>query len=129
MIRTKTTRALIAFAAVTLILGAIPLLAQESKAAQGQEPKVAQGQLTRVDGEARTLAIQSSAGSPMVFRYTAETKVIGADKGVAGLATMTGTQVTVRYVRARQGQRRDPDRDTPEVESDAPVIQDLNDAR
>ena len=98
MIRTKTTRALIAFAAVTLILGAIPLLAQESKAAQGQEPKVAQGQLTRVDGEARTLAIQSSAGSPMVFRYTAETKVIGADKGVAGLATMTGTQVTVRYV-------------------------------
>ena len=97
MMRTKTTRALIAFAAVTVILTAIPLLAQEPKAAQGPEPKVVQGQLTRVDGEARTLAI-SAAGSPMVFRYNNDTKVIGADKGVAGLATMTGTQVTVQYV-------------------------------
>ena len=96
MTRTKTTRTLTAFAVVTLILGAMPLLAQE-KSAQGPEPKVVQGQLTRVDGEARTVAI-SAAGSPMVFRYNNDTKVIGADKGVAGLATMTGTQVTVQYV-------------------------------
>jgi hypothetical protein len=98
MIRTTTARALIAFAVVALILGAIPLSAQESKTAQGQEPKVAQGQLTRVDTEARTLAIQSSQGSPMVFRYTDQTKVIGADKGVAGLATMAGAPVTVQFV-------------------------------
>ena len=93
-----TTRALIVFAAVALILGAIPLSAQESKTAQGQEPKVAQGQLMRVDADAKTLSIQSAQGSPMVFRYTADTKVIGADKGVAGLATMTGSPVTVQFV-------------------------------
>jgi hypothetical protein len=81
-----------------VILGAIPLRAQESKAAQGPEPKIVQGQLMRVDGDARTLAIQSSTGSPMVFRYTDDTKVIGADKNVAGLATMSGSPVTVQYI-------------------------------
>jgi len=80
-----------------MIMSAVPLLAQDAKT-QAQEPKSAQGQLARVDGDARTLTIQSAAGSPMVFQYTADTKVIGADKGVAGLATMTGAAVTVQYV-------------------------------
>jgi hypothetical protein len=99
--RTRTARALLAFAAVAVILGAIPLLAQESRnppQAQAQQPKISQGQLMRVDTEARTLTIQPSQGSPMVFRYTPDTKVVGADKGVAGLATMSGAAVTVQYV-------------------------------
>jgi hypothetical protein len=98
--RTITTRALIACAAAALILGATPLMAQQAPSAQAQAPaaRTAQGQLMRVDTEARTLSIQSAQGSPMVFHYTADTKVVGADRGVAGLATMTGSPVTVQYV-------------------------------
>ena len=38
----------------------------------------------------------------MQFRYTDQTKVSGAQEGVAGLATMTGVQVTVRFARQQQ---------------------------
>jgi hypothetical protein len=102
--RTLTTRTVLAFAAVALISAAVPLRAQESKTAPPQEKtapaqeRTAQGQLMRVDTEAMTLSIQSSQGSPQVFRYTSATKVTGADKGVAGLATMSGASVTVQYV-------------------------------
>ena len=100
--KTRITRALLACAATAFVVSAIPLRAQEPRTppaqAQAQEAKTAQGQLMRVDAEARTLSIQSAQGSPMVFRYTPETKVIGADKGVAGLATMSGAAVTVQYV-------------------------------
>jgi hypothetical protein len=101
MMRTRITRALIACAAAALILGAIPLMAQApSGQGQAQAPaaRTAQGQLMRVDTEAMTLSIQSAQGSPLVFHYTADTKVVGADRGVAGLATMTGSPVAVRYV-------------------------------
>jgi hypothetical protein len=33
----------------------------------------------------------------MLFRYTDQTSVSGAEKSVAGLATMSGAQVTVMY--------------------------------
>ena len=32
-----------------------------------------------------------------MFKYTDDTKVIGGDKGVAGLATMKGSRVTVTF--------------------------------
>ena len=104
--KTRTTRALLAFTAAAFVAGAMPLRAQEPRnppaqppaQAQAQEAKTAQGQLMRVDTEARTLSIQGAQGSPLVFRYTPATKVIGADKGVAGLATMSGAAVTVQYV-------------------------------
>jgi hypothetical protein len=100
--KTRITRVLLAFTVATSVLGAIPLRAQEQRTppaqAQAQEAKTAQGQLTRVDADTMTLSIQSAQGAPMVFRYTASTKVTGADKGVAGLATMSGASVTVQYV-------------------------------
>jgi hypothetical protein len=92
----------LAFAAAAFITGVSPLRAQEPNAGRSQsqalEAKTAQGQLMRVDTEARTISIQAAQGNPMVFRYTPDTKVIGADKGVAGLATMSGSAVTVQYV-------------------------------
>jgi hypothetical protein len=45
------------------------------------------------------LSIRTAQGADMQFRYTEETKVIGADKGVAGLATMAGTQVRVSHTK------------------------------
>jgi hypothetical protein len=116
-----TTRALVTFAATALIYGASPLVAQASRsgwapdssaarasALQSQVPppqdthtasetKVARGQLMRVDTDARTISIQSEQGAPMVFRYTETTRVVGEERGVPGLATKTGDQVTVRY--------------------------------
>ena len=53
-----------------------------------------EGELVRVDATAKMLAIRTAQGADMQFRYTEETKVIGADKGVAGLATMAGTPST-----------------------------------
>ena len=74
----------------------MPVLAQE----QAKEAAtVAQGQLLRVDVNAKTLAIRSSDGNQMQFRYTEQTKVVGGDKSVAGLATMAGSPVTIRYTK------------------------------
>ncbi len=56
----------------------------------------AQGELTDVDAKERTLSIKTATGA-MDFRYDDNTKVTGAQKGVAGLATMAGTQVSIQY--------------------------------
>jgi len=41
----------------------------------------------------------SSAAMPAEFTYNDTTKVTGSDKTVEGLATMSGTEVTVHYVK------------------------------
>jgi hypothetical protein len=61
-----------------------------------QQVQTAQGELLDVDGKNQSLTIKAQAGE-MTFRYNDQTKVTGAQKGVAGLATMTGSQVTVMY--------------------------------
>jgi hypothetical protein len=92
-------RSLIVVAMVSLFVGGASALAQDQS--QSTAPTIAQGQLVRVDANAKTLIIQS-AGSQMLFRYTDQTKVSGAQEGVAGLATMAGAQVTVRFVKQQQ---------------------------
>ena len=67
----------------------------DAPAAQAQT-ETASGELVEVDAKSSTLSIRT-AGSEMQFRYNEQTKVSGAGKGVAGLATMTGAQVTVHY--------------------------------
>jgi len=56
----------------------------------------AQGELVDVDAKARTLQIRTATGA-MDFSYDDDTKVTGAQKGVAGLATMAGTQLGIQY--------------------------------
>ena len=89
-----TRRALLVLAAVALMVGVMPVLAQE--------PSVAQGQLVRVDANAKTIAIRTPQGTQMQFSYTDDTKVIGADESVAGLATMAGADLTVHYTKKQQ---------------------------
>jgi hypothetical protein len=89
-----TRRALLVLAAVVLMVGVMPVLAQE--------PSIAQGQLVKVDANAKTIAIRSAQGAPVQFSYTEDTKVVGADQGVAGLATMSGADVTIQFVRKGQ---------------------------
>src|SRR5262245_17648082 len=64
--------------------------------AQQDQTETAQGELLDVDGKANTLTIKTKTGD-MTFSYNEQSKVTGAQKGVAGLATMTGAQVTVVY--------------------------------
>ena len=56
-----------------------------------------QGDLLRVDPEAKTITIQPAQGADQEFKYTDDTKVVGGDKGVAGLATMKGSKVTIQF--------------------------------
>jgi hypothetical protein len=110
-------RPIVAVAVVTLALGAhgvassqaqqpepLRLSAPPAHALLHAEPleqaqvqtQTAQGELLDVDGKASTLTIKTQTGE-MTFRYNDQTKVTGAQKGMAGLATMTGSQVMVMY--------------------------------
>jgi hypothetical protein len=85
-----------------------PHQAERPAAPQGQAPaqapdsgaqaqtQTASGELLEVDAKGNTISIRT-AGAEMKFRFNEQTKVSGAQKGVAGLATMTGQQVTVTY--------------------------------
>jgi hypothetical protein len=117
----KTSRVLVALGAVTLMTygsalaqqapaqppqappsvgaPAIPPAAPAAPAAaQGgaQAEASASGELLSVDSKASTLNVKT-ATSEMTFKYDDATKISGATKAAAGLATMTGSQVTVRY--------------------------------
>lgn len=60
------------------------------------QAQTAQGELLDVDAKANTLTVKTQSGE-MSFRFNEQTKVTGAQKGVAGLATMTGSDVTVTF--------------------------------
>jgi Cu/Ag efflux protein CusF len=64
--------------------------------AQAQKSESARGELRSVDAAKQTLTI-SADGKDQVFQYNDQTKVTGAQGGVAGLATMSGSQVTVQF--------------------------------
>ena len=65
--------------------------------AQAPAPAPAVGELVKVDPDAKTLSIKMAGGAEMLFRYTDQTTVTGGEKTVAGLATMSGAQITVLY--------------------------------
>jgi hypothetical protein len=90
----RIKRVLLVLAAVLLVVGMIP--------AAAQEPSIAQGQLVKVDASAKTMTIRTAQGAQMQFVYTDATRVIGADEGVAGLATKAGSDVTVHFVKKDQ---------------------------
>jgi hypothetical protein len=54
------------------------------------------GELKDVDTKTKTVTVKTAAGPDMKFKYDDATK-IGGSKGAAGLATMTGQEVTVSY--------------------------------
>jgi hypothetical protein len=54
------------------------------------------GELTRVNPDTKMFSVKNATGE-IQFRYSDATVVSGAQKTVAGLATMSGEQVTVSY--------------------------------
>lgn len=61
------------------------------------EPKTATGQLVRVDNDAMTIVIKGADDQEQSFRYTDNTKVVGAQEQISGLSTKTGSLVTVHF--------------------------------
>ena len=62
-----------------------------------QKPAPVAGELVRIDPVAKTLSVKMAGGAEMLFTYTDQTVVTGGEKNVAGLATMSGSPVTVTY--------------------------------
>jgi hypothetical protein len=82
-------------------IGALPQDAQAIVAANtspetGHLPtsELATGELKSVDSAKRTLTLSSGE----IFLYNEQTKVTGAQRGVAGLASTSGPEVTIQYI-------------------------------
>ena len=61
------------------------------------EPASITGELTRVMPDQKAFTVKSTTGAEMLFRYNDQTIVAGAENNVAGLATSSGSEVTVTY--------------------------------
>ncbi len=91
---------------VVVFLGLIsvtPALAQQTPAPRepGQtraaQPAPVSGELISLDPQAKSLTIKTEAGNEMNFSYSETTEIVGAEKGLSGLVTVSGTRVTVHY--------------------------------
>ncbi len=114
-----TSRVLVALGAVTVMAGSAFAQAPDARPPQAPPParipgrrvrradghrlprrqqatQTASGELVSVDSKASTLSVKT-ASAEMTFKYDDATKISGATKGVSGLATMAGSQVTVSY--------------------------------
>jgi hypothetical protein len=97
------SKLMVSAAMLALALGSAPLMAQQSQPAPpsaGQarpQTKTAMGELLKVDVEKKQLQIKTADDKELEFRFTAATEVTGESRNVEGLATKTGTKVTVDY--------------------------------
>jgi hypothetical protein len=75
-----------------------PAPAPSPTASQSQaKTQTARGELTSVDATSKMLTIKPTEGAEQKFQYNDSTKVTGDRAGVAGLATLSGKQVTVHF--------------------------------
>jgi hypothetical protein len=106
-----TRRFAVALTAFALMVGSASFVTAQqpppdpAPAVQEQEAHLrAEGELIRVDTDTNMLTIRTEDGTEMEFSYTEDTEIIGALEGAAGLATETGSEVTVHY--AQDGDAR-----------------------
>jgi hypothetical protein len=109
----KLNKITVPAAILTLALGAAPLAAQtpapstqpaagasaQSAPRQGAEARSSsvQGELLRVDMDKKMVVIEAADGKEQSFRFNDDTEISGAAQNVEGLATKTGTRVTVEF--------------------------------
>ena len=70
---------------------------QERADRADKKTDVAKGELVKVDADAKKITIKDATGVETEFAYTATTEVAGGREGVAGLATKSGSKVTVHF--------------------------------
>ncbi len=91
--------------AFTALVPATPANAMSpALTAQSSSTTVVSGELLKVDTTSQTFTVKQSNGQDIEFQYNSDTKVEGSDSGVQGLASETGTRVTVHY-KEESGQR------------------------
>jgi hypothetical protein len=96
----KTLSWSMALAAGLFIGSAAPIgSAQDPDQSRGkrEEPASVTGELTRVNTTSMTFSVKSASGAEMLFKYDERTIVTGAETNPAGLATASGSTVTVTY--------------------------------
>jgi hypothetical protein len=71
--------------------------APQAQPAQDEASQTAEGELLNVDMDEQTLTIKKADGKEVTFSYNDETEISGAQREVAGLATVAGSNVTVTY--------------------------------
>ncbi|HKH72167.1 MAG TPA: hypothetical protein VKA59_12495 [Vicinamibacterales bacterium] len=114
----NTSRVLVAMGAVTLMTygsalaqqapsqppsapppSASPAVPPASSSASSQADAstlTATGELVSIDAKDSTMKVKTATGD-VTIKYEDDTKVSGASRNTAGLATMSGSQVVVRY--------------------------------
>jgi hypothetical protein len=94
-------RACIALTAVCfLVAGTAGAQQSPQKPQQREEKKTLEpvtGELVSLDTDSKTLVIKTAGDAEMKFSFSEETQIIGAEKGAAGLATVSGATITVTY--------------------------------
>jgi hypothetical protein len=58
------------------------------------------GELIKVDATTKMLTVKTADGKTEMVAYNDDTKVTGAETGIAGLANQTNTKVTVKFTGA-----------------------------
>ena len=92
----KIERACVALMAVVVMVFVVGAASANQQPAPGQGPAPVQGELIEVDTDKMTLSVQSADG-PVMFQYTKETQVSGAEDSIAGLAAASKQRVTVHF--------------------------------
>jgi len=64
---------------------------------RAKDPDPVTGEIVSVDTNTKTIVVKSGGDNDIKFSYSEETEIVGADKGIEGLATKAGANVTVTY--------------------------------
>jgi len=86
----------------TSVIAAVPATAaqqpqQPPSEQRAKSPEPVTGEIVSINTETKTLVVKTTPDSDMKFTFSEETEIVGADKGTEGLATKTGSIVTVTY--------------------------------
>ena len=86
----------------TSVIAAVPATAtqqpqQPPSEQRAKSPEPVTGEIVSINTETKTLVVKTTPDSDMKFTFSEETEIVGADKGTEGLATKTGSVVTVTY--------------------------------
>jgi hypothetical protein len=75
---------------------AVPPASSSASAQADPQTLTATGELVSIDAKDSTMKVKTATGE-VTIKYDDDTKVTGASRNTAGLATMSGSQVVVRY--------------------------------
>ena len=85
-----------AFFLVTANTAAQPLSQAPPQQAKPKTLEPVTGELLSLNTDTKTLVVRTG-DAEMKFSFSEETEIVGAEKGAAGLATVSGATITVTY--------------------------------